>query len=109
MDKREYDRAVRRAARQLIRGVLTQDADEAGAFLVRSREELLLALGLRDAWVMIDSQQFVHRATLALVGNEVLTEARRQLFADVLPHCDLDLRADLAGAFDQMQKKFCEF
>jgi hypothetical protein len=108
MDKHKYDRAVRCSAGELIRGILSEDPDEAGNHLDQSRKGLLQALSLRDAVVELNGQQFLRRSILDQVGNEILDQARKQLFNVVFPRCNAELRMDVAAAFDAMQKRFRE-
>jgi hypothetical protein len=108
MDSRsKYDLVVQRAARAFIQGILSEDPDEARDHFVQSEKGLLQALRLHGALVEVDDQEFLRRTVVQQVGNEILDEARKQLF-ELFPRCDPELRIDLADAFNGLQRKFCE-
>jgi hypothetical protein len=101
-----YDQIVQRSAHRFILGLLSEDHDEACDHFEQSQNALLQALALRGAKLEVGDQEFWRQSLVAQVGDEILDEARRQLFATVFPHCDGDLKLEIADAFDRMQQQF---
>jgi hypothetical protein len=108
MDKHKYARAVQHSAHSFLQAILSEDGDEASTCLARSSEELLQALNLCGATVELDGQQFMRRCVLERIGDEILDEVRKRLFAVVLPRVDGDLKLEIVDAFEAMQRRFRE-
>jgi hypothetical protein len=87
---RRYRLLIERGTNLLILAVLADDAADRQYRLETLRACLLRAAALRGL-------------PMAMVADEVLHEARRRLFSNVMPYVDVATRRELAASFRQAE------